>query len=247
MAVRAFFTAASASLLLFIAACVGGCVNKDYLPTPMTVSYNMEPVPKHPGPWKIPMVEGIIDVSTGRLRKDALALMDPNDADRRRKAIYLFVARDFGQRPPYTTYYGQLAQMDPDVTVRAAAVRALNASRDRTAIPIFIAALNDKSDLVRLQAAKALSNIPDPTAAEPLSRTLGNQAEVRDVRIAASEALRHYRNPGVARVLVGTVGGRDFSIAWQSRWTLTILTGRDLGYNEQAWLEFINGPGKPLG
>src|SRR5205085_9778257 len=113
--------------------------------------------------------------------------------------------------------------------------------------PLFIAALSDANPGVRLQAAKALSNIPDPSAADPLSRTLGNLAEQRDVRIAAAEALRHYRQIGVARVLAATLGARDFSIAWQSRWSLRILTGADYKYDERAWLTYLTGPTKPLG
>jgi hypothetical protein len=178
---------------------------------------------------------------------DVRMMENTSSADERRKGIFNLVGQEFAQQEPYTRRYRQIAQSDPDATVRATAIRASNASRDKAAVPIFIAALADKSDLVRLQAAKALSNIPDPSAAEPLSRVLGNQAETRDVRLAASEALRHYRNLDVARVLAGTVGGRDFSIAWQSRWSLRILTGRDLGYDERAWLEYLAGPDKPLG
>jgi hypothetical protein len=179
---------------------------------------------------------------------EAVRMMENKDsADDRRRGIYTLMQREFAQQEPYTRRYRQIAQNDPDATVRAAAIRASNASRDKAAVPVFIAALADKSDMVRLQAAKALSSIPDPSAAEPLMRVLGNLAEQRDVRVAASEALRHYRNLDVARVLAGTIGGRDFSIAWQSRWSLRILTGRDLGYDERAWLEFLAGPDKPLG
>ena len=80
-----------------------------------------------------------------------------------------------------------------------------------------------------------------------LAKTLGNQAETRDVRIAAAEALRHYRDLGVARVLAGALSGRDFSIAWQSRRSLAIMTGADHGYDERRWLEFLTGPESPLG
>jgi hypothetical protein len=232
---------------VLLACGTGGCANADHPPTPTTASFDMQPVPKRPGSWRVRPIDHLIDVVTHRVSKQAALINDPYSADQRRKAIYELVQRDFAQQPPWTQRYQQIAQLDPDATVRAAAVRALNASRDKSAVPVFLAALTDKSDLVRLQAAKALSNIPDPTAAEPLARVLGNQAETRDVRIAASEALRHYRKMDVARVLAGTVNGRDFSIAWQSRWTLKILTGNDYGYDERAWLEYLAGPNKPLG
>jgi hypothetical protein len=52
---------------------------------------------------------------------------------------------------------------------------------------------------------------------------------------------------GVARVLAASLSGRDFGLAWQSRWSLKILTGKDLGYDESAWLGYLTGPEKPLG
>lgn len=208
----------------------------------------MQPVPKRTSGRLSRGLSQVIDLVAGNTPIEDVRMMEnPNSPDQRRKGIYNLVERDFAQQERFTRRYRQIAQSDPDPTVRAAAIRALNASRDQAAVPVFIAALTDKSDMVRLQAAKALSNIPDPSAAEPLSRVLGNMAEARDVRIAAAEALRHYRNTDVARVLAGTVGGRDFSVAWQSRWSLKILTGRDLGYDERKWLELLAGADNPLG
>ena len=43
------------------------------------------------------------------------------------KAIAQLVTKfDFTHRPPYTTRYQQITQTDPDYTVRAMAIRALN-------------------------------------------------------------------------------------------------------------------------
>ena len=53
-------------------------------------------------------------------------------------------------------------------------------------------------------------------------------AEPRDVRIAAADALKHYRSIDVGRALVDTLDSRDFGVAWQSRRSLIRLTGRDL-------------------
>ena len=245
---RAFAFAVVVSTGLMMAGAVGGCAGNDQLPTPTTASFDMTPVPPRTGGgWFDGLAHTVGNLAGKTPIADVRMMENAQSADERRQGIYNLVKRDFARREPYTRRYRQIAQSDPDATVRAAAIRALNASRDREAIPLFITALTDKSELVRLQAAKALSNIPDPTAAEPLSRVLGNQAEMRDVRIAASEALRHYRDIGVARVLAGTMSGRDFSLAWQSRWTLKILTGGDFGYSEREWLQFLTGPAKPLG
>jgi hypothetical protein len=236
----------AAAGVLMAACALGGCANGDRPPTPTTASFDMQPVPKRvkSDGW----LSQLFDMVRGHTPIADVKLMEnPDSADARRRGIYNLMRRDFGQREPYTRRYRQIAQGDPNATVRAAAIRALNASRDKAAVPVFVAALTDPSEMVRLEAAKALSNVPDPTASEPLMRVLGNQAETRDVRIAASEALRHYRNLDVARVLAGTLGGRDFSIAWQSRWSLKVLTGSDYGYDERAWVDYLTGSTKPLG
>jgi hypothetical protein len=227
-----------------------GCASADHPPTPTTASFNMQPVPKRDSAVRglVTLPADAINFLAGNRPIRFVTMMENADRpDDRRVGIVRLSERTFGQQEPYTRRYRQIAQSDPDFTVRAAAIRALNRARDREAVPVFMKALSDESPAVRLQAAKALSNIPDPSASETLAKTLGNQAETRDVRIAAAEALRHYRDLGVARVLAGTLSGRDFSIAWQSRWSLCILTGHDHGYDEGKWLEYLTGPTKPLG
>jgi hypothetical protein len=177
----------------------------------------------------------------------ARKMEDPYFPDERREGVMFLVDHDYGQRQPYTTRYKQIAQNDPDFTVRAAAVRALNRARDGSASNVFIAALNDANDLVRLEAAKALVNLPSPNAVEPLKKIVANAVENKDLRIAAAEALKHYRDIGVARILVNVLNGRDFGVAWQARHSLVNLTGRDMRYDENAWLTYLTAPGHPLG
>ena len=66
-------------------------------------------------------------------------------------------------------------------------------------------------------------------------------------RIAAIDALKHYRTLQIARTLIGVVTERDFAVAWQARKSLKKMTGKDLYYDESAWLQYITGPAKPLG
>lgn len=143
--------------------------------------------------------------------------------------------------------------------MRAAAVRALNRSRDRDAIPVYIRALEDKSELVRLEAAKALANIPDDRAIAPLMQHLEGRLEVRvgdrtemqqenrDVRIACADALRNFRRLDVAQALIRVLQDQDFGVAWQARQSLNLITGRDFRYSQTAWLGYVTGPDKPFG
>jgi hypothetical protein len=202
-----------------------------------------------------------IEVSRGNTPGRAAHEMNDSNADpdtHRQGIVNLVTKWNFTHRPPYTTRFKQIAQSDPNDTVRAMAIRALNISRDQTATPIFIAALDDDSDLVRLEAAKALANIPDPNAIPALLRCLEGRREdlpqarnetqeSKDVRIAAADALRHYHTLEVARSLVNQLDQRDFGIAWQSNRSLMALTGRNFWYDESAWLQFLTGPEKPFG
>jgi hypothetical protein len=180
-------------------------------------------------------------------RVAAVQMEDPDFPDERRIGINRLSAFPFGRQPPYTTRYEQIARSDPDWLVRATAIRALNRSRWQPATPLFIKALDDENDHVRLEAAKALSNVPDPNAVPMLVHLVGDSTENRDVRIAAAAALRHYKTVEVARTLASQLGGREFGLAWQSHQSLEAMTGRDLHFDESAWLNFITGPEKPLG
>lgn len=177
----------------------------------------------------------------------ARQMEDSNFPDRRWKGMEKLVENDFARKPPYTTRYRQIAQSDPDPLVRAVAIRSLNRSRDAGASSIYIKALSDESELVRLEAAKALNNMPNPAAAAPLLALLDKPDESREVRLAAAEALRHYKQLDVARALVARLNERDFGVAFQARESLRRMMLNDMGYNETAWLQYFTGPAKPFG
>lgn len=189
----------------------------------------------------------LVDVLTQAPRRSAIKTTDQYFPDERREGINELVNRGYGRQSPYTDQYANIAQNDKDYLVRATALRALNRSRDAKAIPIFINALNDESDLVRLEGSKALANMPDDKAIPGLVKLVTNPNENRDVRIAAAEALRYYRNAEAARALISQLGGREFGIAWQAHRSLVRLTGKDLRYDEGAWLTYLANPDKPFG
>ena len=179
-------------------------------------------------------------------------MQDDGSADARREGIaYLVTHFEAATVSPYTGRYRQIAKSDPDPNVRAMAVRALNICREKSSTGTFIAALDDDSELVRLEGAKALANVPDPAAVPGLLRLLtgrrvavveGRQLvtpEDRDVRIAAADALHHYPTLDVEHALVGHLVGTDFGVAWQVHQSLATLTGQDFRYDEAAWLKYL--------
>jgi hypothetical protein len=188
----------------------------------------------------------------------AMMMNDEGNADARRNGIAgLVTIYDFAKETPYTLKYKELAQHDPDFTVRAMAIRALNICRDSSSTGIFIAALGDDNELIRLEGAKALVNVPDPAAIPILEHILDGRREsaldgtrlpdeAMDVRIAAADALRRYPKLDVARNLVEYLNEQDFGVAWQSRQSLGALTDRDFQYDQGAWLAYLTGPSRPF-
>jgi hypothetical protein len=167
--------------------------------------------------------------------------------DERREGINDLANRSFGRAAPYTERYQQIAQSDKDWLVRATAIRALNRSRDESAKPAFVRALSDENDIVRVEACKALVHMPDPAAAPVLIKLVADANQDRDVRIWAADALQHYRTIDVARTLAAQLRGREFGVAWQSHKSLVSLTGQDLSYDENAWLQYLTSTQNPFG
>ncbi|QOV88479.1 HEAT repeat domain-containing protein [Humisphaera borealis] len=197
--------------------------------------------------------EDVSDAISSAPTRYALMMEDPASPDARRTGLSEMVERPFGGKPPYTTRYAQIA-VEQDATgkksdylLRASAIRGLNRSREPGHTPLFIKALSDENDWVRLEAVKALNRLPDESAIPALLAVLTKPDENKDIRIAAAEALQHYKKLDVARVLVGLLGDREFGLAWQSHKSLTRLTGKDLGYDDKAWLSYLTGAEKPLG
>jgi hypothetical protein len=177
----------------------------------------------------------------------AVRMENQQSADERRDGINDLASRSFGRVEPYTERYQQIAQTDKDWLVRATAIRALNRSRDAAATPVFVKALSDENPIVRVEACKALVHMPDPAAAPVLVRLVADPAQDRDVRIWAADALQHYRTLEVARTLALQLGSREFGVAWQSRKSLVALTGQDMNYDENAWLNYLTSTQNPFG
>lgn len=88
-------------------------------------------------------------------------------------------------------YLKDLARKSPDPAVRSAAIASLAALRSYDATEVCVEAAGDDSAawVVRLEAARALSQRPSVAAAEALARRLETEPQA-EVRLAVISALR---------------------------------------------------------
>jgi hypothetical protein len=191
-------------------------------------------------------VEWTWNVTTGHAPAKYAKELFHRNPDLRRRAIYVLSDERWGRRDPYTKYYGHMAVDDRDQTVRAAALRALNRSRDAAQANAYLSELSDPSEWVRLEAVKAIANIPDPKAVPALLRLLADEQQTRDIRIASADALRAYRQSDIAQALIRVLSDRDFGLAWQARRSLNLMTAQDFRYNQEAWLKYLTTSSKPF-
>jgi hypothetical protein len=183
----------------------------------------------------------------------ARMMEDDKSADARRTGILKLVTNySFARTDPYTQRYWQIAQGDPDPLVRIAAIRALNRSRDPQVVPIAIKAMDSDSVPLRVEAAKALANIPDEKAVPALLRHMGalievrgetgrpeQQSESRDVRVACADALRNFPTRDVTKALVEVLKDKQFEVSWQARKSLMLITGYDYHYDQDKWTQHL--------
>jgi HEAT repeat protein len=99
--------------------------------------------------------------------------------------------------------------------------------------------------LVRLEAAKALANIPDEHAERAIIDHLLHDQD-KDVRIACADALRNYHTLETAQVLANALVDADFGVAWQARLSLIVMTGQDFRYDRNQWLKYLGENPSPF-
>jgi hypothetical protein len=194
--------------------------------------------------WAVP--QRLINFATGETPvKYATMMENTRSPDARREGVLKLADYPFGRKDPYVKRYDQIAGRDGDYLVRAAAIRALNRSRSRQGGDVYLAAMDDAEPAVRLEAAKALANVPIDAAAPKLIAHLQRDPS-KDVRIACADALRNVKTLDSARALMSVLNDREFGVSWQARRSLILMTGHDYRYDESAWLDYVAKAGTPF-
>ena len=165
-------------------------------------------------------------------------MFDMSNPDKRRRAVELISAANWGGADEYVRAYRVLLMTDEDDTVRSACLRALGrhgSPEDVLRIVKFLAA--DQETFIRWEAATALQKIHNSAAIDPLTRTIRQDPD-SDVRMAAARALAQYAKPDVVQSLVGVLNDHDFGVAHRAGQSLAILTGQDFGMDASRWFEW---------
>jgi HEAT repeat protein len=134
---------------------------------------------------------GVLHEHAEQTRDPLIALLkeSPSDSLRSRCATAL---TGFGH-PDVEKAFLHALQHDPSNNVRDVAVAALREIDDKETVPIFIAALSDRSEIVRRWCADILGRLGDERAVPRLKQALQHKDEWLAFR--AAESLRQWGVP----------------------------------------------------
>ncbi len=171
---------------------------------------------------------------------------DPNDRENARRGTILLANAPWGGTEAYVKMYRLYAQDALDPLVRAAALQALGRHGDPEDAQLVAKSLTSPFRQARLAAAKALQRLHDPAVADLLWTRLVDVNEESDVRIEIAIALGQYPTPAVFNALVAALSQRELAVNIAAVDALRMLTGQDIGIDEDGWLTYMATAKDPL-
>lgn len=176
-----------------------------------------------------------------------LVRIESDRPDDRREALQT-VAADSGARqlPSVVKVFCLVAKSDKDPMVRSAAVRGLAVMAGEEVAPTLGAvATRDESPYVRMDACGSLGRQKEAGAAAPLMEVLCAD-RIADVRVAAADALRNFKDKAVVKALVTALDDSSLAVsrnAWES---LRYMTGQNMPRKAEAWGDFLANSENPF-
>ena len=150
--------------------------------------------------------------------------------------------------PPSPGIAEQLAieiQREQDPQVRCHIVRALAKVQDPKAAAVLHAGLEDPEQSVQIACCEAWGKRGGAEAVQELSTVLQAESNV-DVRMAAARALGQTSHTAAVQPLADVLADNDPAIQRRAIESLKAVSGKDYGYDVQAWRQYAaGGPVQP--
>jgi len=173
-------------------------------------------------------------------RQELIDKLSSSDPDLRREGVEELGRGESADWKVTPKMLSIMAQGDPDDLVRATALRVLaKIDQEEYLAKVLEAAVKDRSPLVRMESVKILATRNDDKSLSYLVVMLNDDTDVQ-VKTAAAGGLGNYQDQRAIRSLIGALDSKEFALCFRARQSLTALTGKDLGYNSQAWLDWLN-------
>lgn len=185
------------------------------------------------------LIPKMIDKWKGPSNVDAAAdLFNATNPDARRIAVAYISMKKWGHEAPYMKAYHVLATSDPDSLVRAQALRALGTSHQMIVADDLLTGLASTNEIVRRDAAAAMSDINNPILIEPLLEHLKTDPDAQ-TRINSAHALNQYREPRVYKALAEALDDKDVAVEHRAWLSLQDIFGVALTCDRSIWVGYL--------
>jgi len=131
-------------------------------------------------------------------------------------------------------------QQEQDPLVRMNIVRALAEVPDPRAAAVLHAGLEDPDNSVRIACCEAWAKRGGADAVQEMATVLQAESDI-DVRMAAARALGDLRDPTAVKPLADSLSDNDPAMQRRAIESLKRVSGKDYGYDIQAWRQYAAG------
>ena len=169
-------------------------------------------------------------------------MIDPNDADKRRKGTVIIANSGLGAVPANVSWYRDRVQNERDPIVLAVSIDALARHGAPDDARIIAPQLAHEDFQVRWAAARGLQRLHHPEVLGPLLTVLRNDGEATDVRVAAALALGQYPGDRAFQGLIAALNKRELAVNRAALESLSTMTGQDFGLDSNAWTAWYEQP-----
>ncbi|MCY2926768.1 MAG: HEAT repeat domain-containing protein [Planctomycetota bacterium] len=180
------------------------------------------------GWWNAPSEADLVKLAT-----------DPTDPDKRRQGVNGLGKLSWGGAGRHAALFVERLE-DEDNNVRSAAIRALAPLGQAQYLPVIVAKLDDRSPMVRDDAAFALDALHGDAAVAPLQVHATSDGSPA-VRGRCARALQHYPTKEVQNTLVGCLKDDNFGVRYEAHESLKAITKRDFEYDAARWNDYVGG------
>lgn len=203
------------SFLCFLVAMAGGCTDMGQLPAWMPFQKQSD--------------------------SDQLGIVSPAERMAELKKLAKEAGRaDAAQQQRVLAELARQFDAEEDPLIRAEIVRTVGEYRGGEADAVLRLALEDLDAEVRMASCVAWGKREGSESATLLGRALGGDIDI-DVRLAASRALSHSKDPAAMKALGLALEDKDPAMQISAARSLHTLTGKDFGYDVNRWRQYVKG------
>jgi HEAT repeat protein len=134
-------------------------------------------------------------------------------------------------------------QREQDPLVRLHIIRAIAELPDPKASAVLHAGLEDPDEAVQIACCEAWGDRGGAEAVQELTTVLEAESNI-DVRLAAAKALGDTKSAAAVKPLADVLADNDPAMQRRAIESLKSVSGKDYGYDVQAWQQYASG--KPV-